>query len=72
MKEASAYQPAIHGIHVAIDHIAGAVGMGEVKGQEEVLLLGTELLDGFKRCAADKLFGPSEKVSDLLAKVDRR
>ena len=71
MKEASAYQPAIHGVHVAINHVAGAVGIREVEGQEEGILLGTEFFDGFKGCAADRLSGPSEKVSDLLAEVGR-
>ena len=71
MKEASAHQPAIHGIHVAINHVAGAVGIRKVEGQEEGILLGTELFDGFKGCATDRLSGPSEKVSDLSTEVGR-
>ena len=69
VKEVGANEPAIHGVHMAIDHIAGAVGVREVEGQEKGILLGAELFDRFKSCATDRLSGPSEKVSDLLAEV---
>lgn len=69
MKEVGAHEPAIHRVHMAIDHVAGAVGVREVKGQEKGILLGAELFDGFKSCAVDRLFGPSEKGSDLLAEI---
>lgn len=69
MKEVSTNEPAIHGVHMAIDHVAGAVGIWEVEGQEKGVLLGAELLNRFKGCATDRLSGPSEKVSDLLTEV---
>ena len=69
VKEVSTNEPAIHGVHMAIDHVAGAVGIWEVEGQEKGVLLGAELLNRFKGCATDRLSGPSEKVSDLLAEV---
>ena len=71
MKEASTHEPAIHGVHMAIDHVAGAVGIREVESQEKRVLLGAELFNCFKGSATDKLSGPSEKVSDLLAEVSR-
>ena len=54
VKETSVHQPAIHGVHVAINHVAGAIGIREVEGQEECVLLGTEFFDSFQGCAADR------------------
>ena len=71
VKEVGVNEPAIHGVHMAIDHVAGAVGVREVESQEKGVLFGAELFDRFKGCAADGLSGPSEEVSDLLTEVSR-
>ena len=58
VEEARACEPARHGLHMAIDHIAGAVGLGIIKGERKDIGFGTQLVDRFQSCAADVLAGP--------------
>ena len=59
----------IPGVTVALIKDLNNNGIWEVEGQEKGVLLGAELFNCFKGCATDRLSGPSEKVSDLLAEV---
>jgi hypothetical protein len=50
VKKASAIQPTGHGIHVAIQHITGAMSLGMVVSQHKAIDLGTQ----FENCIQDR------------------
>jgi hypothetical protein len=78
VKEASGEEPAGHGVHLPVNHIAGPIGGWIVEGQQEKLGLGDQLWGGFEGRTRDRyssLFQQSlalrSKVSFVLGSIDR-
>jgi len=71
MEETRAEQPASHRLHMAVNHVTGTVGARMVKGLDETLCFGTQLIDSLKRRAADRRLRPLFKRGDSLAKLFR-
>ena len=71
VKKTSAVEPTSHGFHMAVNHIAGSIGIRIIKGQNEGVCLGTQFSDGIQRGAGQVLSGPGLKVSHLLTERGR-
>jgi hypothetical protein len=69
VKETGIRQPAGHRFHVPIKHIAGAVSLGEVKGQDKLIGFGAQFLDGFQSRTRDGVLRPGQQVSGQLSEI---
>ncbi len=54
---------------MTVRHIAGAIGLGEVKGQDREIGFGTQLEDSIKCGAGDMVLCPKLEFSDLGQEV---
>ncbi len=59
VKETGTEQPAGHRFHVPVNHVAGAVSGGVVKGQKEGIGFGTQLGNRLKGCSCDLILTPA-------------
>jgi len=67
MEETGAIQPTCHGIHMTIEHVAGAVSLRVGIGQGEAFGLGAQLEHGFLEIAGGVLLSPLAERFSLLA-----
>ena len=66
MKVMCSRQATVEGVHMAVKHIAGAIGLRMLKSQDKAVGFGAQLEDGFEGGASDVLFSPGLKLNDLL------
>jgi len=52
---------------MAIDHVTGAIGVGEIESEEKEVRLGIKLLDCFQGSACQMVLGPRSEVCRPLA-----
>ena len=71
VKETSIRQPAAHRFQMAVNHIAGSIGLWEVKSQDKQVGFGPQLFNGLQGWARKGLASPGQKVSGLLTKFLR-
>ena len=69
VKETGIRQPAVHRFHMAVNHIAGPISLGEVKSQDKLVGFGAQFFNRGQGWARDGLSSPVQKVSDLLSEV---
>ena len=46
VKKTSTVEPTSHGFYMTVNHVAGAIGVWMIKGQNEGIGLGTQFFDG--------------------------
>jgi len=66
---AGGIQAAVERVEMAVQHVAGAIGVGVVKGQGEEVGFGTELENGLQGGAGDVVLRPDLEVGDLPHEV---
>ena len=71
VKETGIRQPAVHWFHMAINHIAGPISLGEVKGQDKQVGFGAQFFNSLQSWARNVLASPGQKGSGLLAEFLR-
>lgn len=77
VKETGAHEPAVKGDHVAVDHVAGTMGVREIESEEEDIPstgsghcgFGGEFDNGFQSGSGQGVLRPGEEGGDTLAKV---
>ena len=66
VKETGTVEPTSHRLHMTVNHIAGAVGIRVIKGQQEGIGLGTQFGNGNQGGPSQVLLSPGLKVTHLL------
>ena len=71
VKETGIRQPAVHRFHMPVNHIAGPIGLWEVKGQDKQVSFGGQFFNGLQGWARNSLARPGQKGSGLLTELLR-
>ena len=68
MKETRLKEPRLHGIDMAIDHVAGTMSRWMLKGQDKGVGFGDQLFDGLESGSRAGSGCPGKEISTLLTK----
>ena len=71
VKSAGGEKPTRHGFHEPINHIAGAISLGVIEGQDEAFGFSHQLFNRQQSSPGEGLLCPGLKLAHLLAKVSR-